>query len=305
MAEGEGLAGPGPRQTSSAPRCSSSWTRTTNSSPAPHSSATPAGSTTRPARAPRSPVKTLTTLHQERATGDDDARTRRSDPSQPVTCGGCLLAASCPSLDVLLVAASTRQDWDEAAAAVTTPLDGRELREARCPHRHLTDPPGSGWRRRTTTQQPSSGSTATVRRHGGGKAAPSVTAAGRTGCGCCPPSRTTSAGSCGRARSTPRRPCPPRCRARTWSGSSTGRAVGAPTVPSRPGGTRVDAGPGGSVTLPRRGTGGRRAAWCAVCAGSRGCRGVRRASREARCEPASPRAAVAASNSVRTHRRPT
>ncbi|MDL5199541.1 hypothetical protein [Streptomyces sp. ALI-76-A] len=42
----------------------------------------------------------------------------------------CLLAAaSCPSLDVLLVAASTRQHWDEAAAAVTTPLDGRELRE--------------------------------------------------------------------------------------------------------------------------------------------------------------------------------
>jgi uncharacterized OsmC-like protein len=42
----------------------------------------------------------------------------------------CLLAAaSCPSLDVLLVAASTRQHWDEAAAALTAPLDGQGLRE--------------------------------------------------------------------------------------------------------------------------------------------------------------------------------
>jgi aryl-alcohol dehydrogenase-like predicted oxidoreductase len=42
----------------------------------------------------------------------------------------CLAAAgSCPSLDMLLISASTRQHWDEATAAVAAPLDGRQLRE--------------------------------------------------------------------------------------------------------------------------------------------------------------------------------
>ncbi|WP_426773626.1 hypothetical protein, partial [Pseudomonas aeruginosa] len=44
--------------------------------------------------------------------------------------GACLLAAgSCPSLDILLVSASTPEHWDAAVSALDTPLTDTELRK--------------------------------------------------------------------------------------------------------------------------------------------------------------------------------